>query len=264
MLLIKFFNFSRDRIIQILALKSYMKAELILKLNKENPLTDREKESLESIIQSVATLNPKNSQFEILNDIMVNEVKEDWPYYNEAQRLIVKKNISKAKTNTNSSLNTSQTSSMNTSVSNRPLPTSLSSSTLNANKGASSAFVSIQHSSDTNKTQSNQVETMNDSINSISLNNKKISPVKNEQFKPIPSSSSSKISPSGSKQVKHNQLFTPQQPKFGLFTGSPNSDDLLSDNESPVKKQPIEKENSKTNKKLKLDEPENFEAELKK
>ena len=57
-------------------------------------------------------MNPKNNQFDLLNDVMLNEVKEDWPAYNQNDKQIIKRNIAKAKqsignTSLNNSLNTS-------------------------------------------------------------------------------------------------------------------------------------------------------------
>lgn len=85
---------------------------------------------LEATLQSVATMNPKNNQFDILNEVMINEVKEDWPAYNQNDKQIVKRNLAKIKQNSSFSTN-SQNTSLNTSLntssnSNRP-PSSLSS-----------------------------------------------------------------------------------------------------------------------------------------
>ena len=89
-------------------------------------------------------MNPKNNQFDLLNEVMLNEVKEDWPAYNQNDKQVVKRNLAKLKQNSSFG-NTSQNTSLNTSSnSNRP-SSSLSSSFTNnqAVNKQSSAFVSI-------------------------------------------------------------------------------------------------------------------------
>jgi hypothetical protein len=84
-----------------------------------NKISEKEKEILDSILQSVATLNQKTLIFELNNDIMLNEVNEDWPFYNEQERMVVKRNISNLKKSlqSNSTLNnTLNSSSLSTSV----------------------------------------------------------------------------------------------------------------------------------------------------
>lgn len=140
----------KERIIHLLALKPYMKPELMLRLKKDNPLTERETEQLDLIIQSVGVLNHKN-QYELTSEIMLNEVKEEWLFYNSSEKLIAKRNIANFKQKLNSSLNTSN-SKLNTS--------------LNSNKqfSSSSAFSSISSSSN--------------SMNKSNLDEKKTSPLK--------------------------------------------------------------------------------------
>jgi hypothetical protein len=76
----------RERVVHLLGLKSYSKPELFLRLNKGMPLNDKEKEGLESIIQSVAVYNSKSSQYDLTTEILLNEVKEDWPQYNPFEK----------------------------------------------------------------------------------------------------------------------------------------------------------------------------------
>ncbi len=82
----------RERIIHLLALKPYMKPEMILRLKKDNPLTERDIEHLDAIIQSVGQMNAKN-QYELNYDIMINEVKDDWPFYSPQDKIVAKRNI---------------------------------------------------------------------------------------------------------------------------------------------------------------------------
>lgn len=108
--------FKRERVIHLLAYKPYQKAAILVRLNK---ISDKEKEMLDSIVQSVATLNQKTLIYELNNDIMINEVNEDWPFYNEQERMVVKRNISNLKKSlqsTTSLNNTLSSSSLNTSA----------------------------------------------------------------------------------------------------------------------------------------------------
>ncbi len=115
-----------------------MKPEIMLKLKKDNPTSDQEITQLDLIIQSVSVLNNKN-QYELTSEIMLNEVKEDWPFYNPSEKTLVKRNITNFKQKSNNfSQNTSLNSKQNT--------------TLNSNKQVSStsAFSSISYSNKTN------------------------------------------------------------------------------------------------------------------
>ena len=83
---------------------------------------------------------------------MLNEVKEDWPAYNQNDKQIVKRNIAKCKQNIsfgNNSMNTSLNSSLNTS---RPA-SSLSSSFTNPPNGIkpSEPVVKIEPNNDQNE-----------------------------------------------------------------------------------------------------------------
>ena len=133
---------SRERIIHLLALKPYMKPELTLRLKKDN-LSGVESDQLDLIMQSVGVLNNKN-QYELTNETMVNEVKEDWPYFSQSDKQLVKRNISKCKQNM---------ANANTSKPGQPAQSALSSSftagsqVANKQFSAPSAFSSIASSS---------------------------------------------------------------------------------------------------------------------
>lgn len=174
----------KERIIHLLALKPYMKPELMLRLKKDNPLTEREGEQLDSIIQSVGIMNQKN-QYELISEIMLNEVKEDWPFYSSADKLIVKRNIANFKQKQNNlSLNTSANSKLNSS--------------LNSNKQySSSAFSSISSSSN--------------AFNKSNLDDKKNSPLKSS----MEGSSNGKVTPNFLKQKApmHKSSISPNSPE---------------------------------------------------
>ena len=137
----------RERIIHLLAIKPYSKPELMLKLSKNNPLNDKEKESLDSILQSVGILN-KTNQFELANEIMLNEVKEEWQFYNQNEKIQLKKNMLKAKqaqlTQSTFSSGTNSTNSSSNSGAKQPLFVNTISS---LNQTKSSAFASISKQS---------------------------------------------------------------------------------------------------------------------
>lgn len=225
----------RERVIHLLAFKSYPKAVLLLRLNKFS-LTEKEKESLDSIIQSVATLNQKNSCYELNNDILLNEVKEDWPFFSEQEQLVVKRSIAKARSN-NSNPPPQPIPSQAATHQSKQISSISSSNAFNSlnsnNKQTSSAFVSIQQSSNTNSNKSND-----------SLNLKKFSQ---------------------SKPVEQNNLKTKREgtpPKQAKITSSPDSDDLLNDCELSFKsngKKTLDDVSNLSAKKFKVNESELLE-----
>lgn len=82
----------RERIVHLLALKPYTKAELQLRLTKDG-LCDKDKEAIEPLLQQIGMLNQKTNQYELQSEIILNELKDEWPYYNSAERLLAKRYI---------------------------------------------------------------------------------------------------------------------------------------------------------------------------
>ncbi|XP_059169758.1 RNA polymerase II elongation factor ELL2-like [Physella acuta] len=80
----------RDRIIHLLALKPYKKPELILRLQKDG-IREKDKNSLGSVLQQVATLNRDNSY--TLSRAGWADVRQDWPFYSEQDKILLKKNL---------------------------------------------------------------------------------------------------------------------------------------------------------------------------
>nr|XP_035926547.1 RNA polymerase II elongation factor ELL2-like [Halichoerus grypus] len=74
----------RDRVIHLLALKDYKKAELLVRLQKDG-ITKNEENSLGEILHQVANLNTQNFSY-TLKDYVFNELQKDWPGYNELER----------------------------------------------------------------------------------------------------------------------------------------------------------------------------------
>nr|XP_056723492.1 RNA polymerase II elongation factor ELL [Euleptes europaea] len=79
----------RDRLMHLLALKTYTKPELILRLQKDG-LAQPDKDSLDSLLQQVANVNTKDGTC-TLKDCLYKEVQKDWPGYSEGDQLLLKK-----------------------------------------------------------------------------------------------------------------------------------------------------------------------------
>ncbi|XP_007430989.1 RNA polymerase II elongation factor ELL2 [Python bivittatus] len=74
----------KDRIIHLLALKTYKKPELLARLLKDG-VSQKDRNSLAAILQQVANLNPKDNSY-TLKEYVYKEVQKDWPGYNEIDR----------------------------------------------------------------------------------------------------------------------------------------------------------------------------------
>ncbi|XP_004703534.1 RNA polymerase II elongation factor ELL2 [Echinops telfairi] len=74
----------RDRVVHLLALKAYKKPELLARLQKDG-VNQKDKNSLGTILQQVANLNPKDLSY-TLKDYVFKEIQRDWPGYNEIDR----------------------------------------------------------------------------------------------------------------------------------------------------------------------------------
>ncbi|XP_020487804.1 RNA polymerase II elongation factor ELL [Labrus bergylta] len=79
----------RERLLHLLALKPYKKAELILRLQKDG-LLPLDKDSLDSHLQQVANLNGKDNTF-TLKDFLYKEIQKDWPGYTEGDQQLLKR-----------------------------------------------------------------------------------------------------------------------------------------------------------------------------
>ncbi|KAM8960086.1 RNA polymerase II elongation factor ELL isoform 2-T2 [Pelodytes ibericus] len=79
----------KDRVIHLLALKSYNKPELILRLQKDG-LSMQDKDSLDSLLQQVANQGAKDCTFS-LKDSMYNLVQKNWPGYSEGDQQLLKR-----------------------------------------------------------------------------------------------------------------------------------------------------------------------------
>ncbi|KAH9510009.1 hypothetical protein Btru_044824 [Bulinus truncatus] len=80
----------RDRIIHLLALKPYKKPELILRLQKDG-IREKDKNSLGTVLQQVATMNRDNS-YTLARGAWA-DVRLDWPFYTEQDKTLLKRNL---------------------------------------------------------------------------------------------------------------------------------------------------------------------------
>ncbi|NXW38655.1 ELL2 factor, partial [Phaetusa simplex] len=74
----------RDRVIHLLALKSYKKPELLARLQRDG-ISQKDKNSLGPILQQVARLNPKDNSY-TLKSYIFKEIQKDWPGYDETDK----------------------------------------------------------------------------------------------------------------------------------------------------------------------------------
>ncbi|KAM6186800.1 RNA polymerase II elongation factor ELL2 isoform 2-T2 [Sarcoramphus papa] len=95
----------RDRVIHLLALKSYKKPELLARLQRDG-VNQKDKNSLGTILQQVANLNPKDNSY-TLKDYVFKEIQKDWPGYNEIDKqsleLILSRKINSSQNATSTS-----------------------------------------------------------------------------------------------------------------------------------------------------------------
>ncbi|XP_062868719.1 RNA polymerase II elongation factor ELL [Trichomycterus rosablanca] len=79
----------RERIVHLLALKPYCKAELIARLTKDG-ISAQDKDTLDILLQQVANLNSKDKTL-TLKDCLFKDVQKDWPGYTEVDQQILKR-----------------------------------------------------------------------------------------------------------------------------------------------------------------------------
>ncbi|KAM7422124.1 hypothetical protein PAMA_010273 [Pampus argenteus] len=77
----------RDRIIHLLALRSYKKLEVLARLQRDG-INQKDRNSLGTTLQQVANLNPKDNTYS-LKDFIFRDVQRDWPGYSEDEKVQV-------------------------------------------------------------------------------------------------------------------------------------------------------------------------------
>ncbi|XP_048734066.2 RNA polymerase II elongation factor ELL-like isoform X2 [Ostrea edulis] len=82
----------RERIVHLLALRSYKKPELYLRLVKDG-LNDADRKEYNTFnLEELAVLNQKDLRYNLSKHVF-SEVKIDWPYYTDQERELVKKKL---------------------------------------------------------------------------------------------------------------------------------------------------------------------------
>uniref|UniRef100_A0A3Q3IQK4 OCEL domain-containing protein n=1 Tax=Monopterus albus TaxID=43700 RepID=A0A3Q3IQK4_MONAL len=74
----------RDRIIHLLALRSYKKLEVLARLQRDG-INQKDRNSLGTTLQQVANLNPKDNTYS-LKDFIYRDVQRHWPGYSEDEK----------------------------------------------------------------------------------------------------------------------------------------------------------------------------------
>uniref|UniRef100_A0A3Q0R4M4 Elongation factor for RNA polymerase II 2 n=1 Tax=Amphilophus citrinellus TaxID=61819 RepID=A0A3Q0R4M4_AMPCI len=74
----------RDRIVHLLALRSYKKLEVLARLQRDG-INQKDRNSLGTTLQQVANLNPKDNAYS-LKDYIYRDVQRDWPGYSEDEK----------------------------------------------------------------------------------------------------------------------------------------------------------------------------------
>ncbi|XP_026326250.1 RNA polymerase II elongation factor Ell [Hyposmocoma kahamanoa] len=77
----------KERLIQLLALKNFKKPELYARLNSEG-IKEKERAVMHKILQQIATI--KDNCY-LLRRHMWNDVNEDWPFYTEEEKRMLKR-----------------------------------------------------------------------------------------------------------------------------------------------------------------------------
>lgn len=77
----------RERLIHLLAVRPYKKLEILPRMNKDG-LKEKDKKSITNLLREVSDC--KNNSYELRRS-MWNEVSEDWPFYTEQDRVIVRR-----------------------------------------------------------------------------------------------------------------------------------------------------------------------------
>jgi RNA polymerase II elongation factor ELL len=79
----------KDRLVHLLAIRPYKKPELLARLQKDG-LRDRDRQSMAPMLKQVAQFNPRDNTYSLLKHLF-QEVKEDWPFYTETDRQLLKR-----------------------------------------------------------------------------------------------------------------------------------------------------------------------------
>jgi len=80
----------RERVIHVLALRPHKKPELVTRLQRE-AMSQKDRNNLAMVLQQVGTMS--DNQYKLQTNLYSEVNVDTWPFYNESERLIVKRNI---------------------------------------------------------------------------------------------------------------------------------------------------------------------------
>jgi hypothetical protein len=201
---------------------------------KDYGLTEKEKEQLDPLLQVVATFNSKINCYEILNEIMLSEVKEE--FYLGAEKYMIKSRVAKLKQSGAASASLFQQHQQ------QQLAATASSQILKKETGVGSAFVPLKSTASSSSLNRSALQNtnLNGSLNDSKASLKRSPPKHSDQFKPImPSSrqqqhSQQQQQPASSSQQRTNNRQDNNKSNSKMFDSlnlSPYSDlDLSSGN----------------------------------
>ncbi|CAF0757078.1 unnamed protein product [Adineta steineri] len=96
----------RERLIHLLAVRTYKKPDLLCRLKSEGGMRDDEKEQLDSLLSSISTQSNSGDFFLLKSILTSGEVNYDWPFYTKREAQIVRKKIEEHQVNaTRSTIN---------------------------------------------------------------------------------------------------------------------------------------------------------------
>ncbi|CAH1796855.1 unnamed protein product [Owenia fusiformis] len=82
----------RDRVIHLLALRSYRRPELLARLHRDG-IRDRDRNAVDSVLNSVASLNTRDNSYSLSRSLYQSDVKQDWPFYTEIDKQLLKRRL---------------------------------------------------------------------------------------------------------------------------------------------------------------------------
>lgn len=83
----------RDRIIHLLAVRPYKKPELLARLQKDG-IKEKDKKSFSTVLKEVAVFSIRDNAYSLAKHLY-SDVKQDWPFYTETDRQLLKRRLTK-------------------------------------------------------------------------------------------------------------------------------------------------------------------------
>ncbi|CAF1123810.1 unnamed protein product [Adineta steineri] len=89
----------RERLIHLLAARTYKKPDLLARLKSEGGMRDDEKEQLDTLLSSISTQSKSGEYFLLKSILTSGEVNYDWPFYPKGEASMVRKKIKEQQAN---------------------------------------------------------------------------------------------------------------------------------------------------------------------